>query len=289
MTLLKDAPVQTPAATTETALKSILVHVEGTPEASPRLHAAVDIARMFDATLLGVGVEMLQTYADPYGMLGGEWVVQLQNLVTEDLKRAEATFRAKTAGLKTEWTSIETFPAAALARYARAADLIVAGGSPLGLEGAYRAADTAELVMLSGRPVLVAPPKPGKFHGRAVVVAWKDTREARRALVDAMPFLKAADQVVVIECCGKDGMPDAKANTADVVHHLRRHGVEAFGKAVTTKPVEVAYELQTIAQEIGADLIVAGAYGHTRLGEWAFGGVTYDLLHNPERFVLLSH
>jgi nucleotide-binding universal stress UspA family protein len=289
MTLLKDAPVQTTAAKTQTTLKSILVHVEATPEASPRVHVAVDLARMFDATLLGVGVEMRQTYSDPYGMLGGDWVVQLQSLVEDDLKRAEETFRAKTAGLKTEWSSIETFPARAMSRRARSADLIVAGGAPLGLEGNYRAADPAELVMLSGRPVLVAPPKPGKFHGRAVVVAWKDTRESRRALADAMPFLTAADQVLVVECCDKAAVADARANTADVVQHLRRHGVKALGRAVATAPERVSSELQTAAQEIGADLIVAGAYGHTRLGEWAFGGVTYDLLHFPERFVLLSH
>jgi nucleotide-binding universal stress UspA family protein len=273
MTLLKDAPVQAAKAKTDTALKSILVHVEATPETSPRLQAAVDVARMFDATLLGVGVEMLQTYSDPYGMLGGEWVVQLQSLIEDDLKRSEATFRAKTAGLKAEWS----------------ADLIVAGGAPLGREGNYRAADTAELVMVSGRPVLVAPPKAAKFHGRAVVVAWKDTREARRALVDAMPFLKAAEEVVVVECCDKDSLVDAQANTADVVRHLRRHGVSAVGKAIAAKPDRVATELHVAAQAIGADLIVAGAYGHTRLGEWAFGGVTYDLLHAPERFVLLSH
>jgi len=289
MTQVKAAQAPTPAAKAKTSVKSILVHVEATPEASARLHVAVDLARMLDATLLGVGVEMLQTYADPYGMLGGEWVVQLQGLVEDDLKRSEATFRAKTAGLKAEWTAVETFPAQALCRYARAADLIVAGGAPLGREGNYRAADPAELAILSGRPVLVAPPKPGKFHGRAVVVAWKDTREARRALADAMPFLKAAEQVTVVECCDKDRVVDARVNTADVVQHLRRHGVEALGKAVATKPDRVAAELQAVAQEVGADLIVAGAYGHSRLGEWAFGGVTYDLLNFPERFVLLSH
>ncbi len=289
MTLLKEAPVQSPAGKIQSTLKSILVHVEAMPEASPRLHTAVDLARMFDATLLGVGVEMLQTYSDPYGLLGGEWVVQLQSLVEDDLKRAEATFRAKTAGLKTHWTAIETFPAQAMSRQARSADLIVAGGAPLGREGNYRAADPAELVMLSGRPVLVAPPKAGKFHGRAVVVAWKDTREARRAVGDAMPFLTAAEKVVVIECCDRDSLAQARINTADVVQYLRRHGVTAVGKAIATAPERVTTELQITAQDIGADLIVAGAYGHTRLGEWAFGGVTYDLLHNPERFVLLSH
>ena len=143
--------------------------------------------------------------------------------------------------------------------------------------------------MQCGRPILVAPPKPGKFLGRAVVVAWKDTREARRAVADSLPFLKAAGQVVVVECCAKDGIAEARLNTSDVVQHLRRHGVEAFGKAVPAARERVSAELQITAQEIGADLIVAGAYGHSRLGEWAFGGVTFDLLKAPERFILLSH
>ncbi|WP_394760813.1 universal stress protein [Phenylobacterium sp.] len=289
MTLSHVATVQPEITQSRSLLRSILVHVEGSPEASGRVQVAADLARMFDATLLGMGVETIQTYSDPYGLLGGEWVVQLQSLVQDDLKRAEETFLAKTAGLRTEWASVETFPVAAMARQARSADLIVAGGAPLGGEGVYRAASPVELVMQTGRPVLVAPPKPGKFHGRAVVVAWKDTREARRALADSLPFLKAAEQVVVVECCAKDGIADARLNTSDVVQHLRRHGVDAFGKAVTAAPERVSTELQITAQEIGADLIVAGAYGHTRLGEWAFGGVTYDLLNALERFVLLSH
>ncbi len=289
MTLSNVATVHADATLSKNLLRSILVHVEGSPEASGRVQVAVDLARMFDATLVGMGVEMIKTYSDPYGLLGGEWLVRLQSLIEDDLKWAEETFRAKTAGLRTEWASVETFPAAAMARHARSADLIVAGGAPLGGEGAYRAASPAELVMQTGRPVLVAPPKPGKFHGRAVVVAWKDTREARRALADSLPFLKAAEQVVVVECCAKDGVVDARLNTSDVAQHLRRHGVEAFGKAVPAAPERVSTELQITAQEIGADLIVAGAYGHTRLGEWAFGGVTFDLLNAPERFVLLSH
>jgi nucleotide-binding universal stress UspA family protein len=289
MTTLKDAPTLQPSAKVDAHLRSILVHVEGSREASARLDVAADLARMFDATLMGIGVEMIQTYGDPYGLLGGEWVVQLQALLEDDLKRAEAAFRAKTAGLAAEWISTEAFPALAIARHARSADLIVAGGAPLGREGNYRAAHPAELALQSGRPVLVAPPKPGKFQGKAVVVAWKDTREARRALADSLPFLKAAEQVVVVECCAKDGVVDARINTSDVVQQLRRHGVEAFGKAIATSPEQVCGALQATAREIGADLIVAGAYGHSRLGEWAFGGVTYDLLNAPERFVLLSH
>ncbi len=289
MTVLQDASKSATSAKEASTLRGILVHAEGNPDASPRLHVAVDLARKFDATLVGVGVEMIQIYSDPYGLGGGEWVVQLQHIVEDDLKLAEATFQAKSAGLKTEWIAMETFPVQAMARHARSADLIVAGGAPEKGEDRFRAAHTAELIMQCGRPVFVAPAAPGRFHGRAVVVAWKDTRESRRALADSLPFLKAADDVLILECCDKDSLVQARASTAEVVKHLQRHGVEAKSKAVVAPRAQVAAELNAAAREIGADLIVAGAYGHSRLGEWALGGVTYDLLHSPERFVLLSH
>jgi len=289
MTILKASSITASAATAASGIRSLIVHVEPTRQASPRLQTAVDLARKLDATLIGVGVEMLQSYGDSYGMLAGEWVVELQNLLVENLKRAEATFRANTADLATEWIAVETFPAKAISRLSRSADLIVAGGASLGGEGNYRAADTAELAIVSGRPVLVAPPQGGNLVGDAVVVAWNDTRESRRALADSLPFLKRAEQVTVIEVCGKDELTDAGGRTADVARHLQRHGIKAFGKAVHAPPSRVATELNIAAQAIGADLIVAGAYGHARLGEWMFGGATFDLLREPERFVLLSH
>lgn len=270
-------------------IRSLLVHVEGSAEASPRLHVAVDLARKLDATLLGAGIEMFQPISDPYGALGGAWLNSVQQIVDEDLQRAEATFRAHSHGLRTEWFGVESFPARALARLSRSADLIIAGGVPLKMRDSHPTADTAELVMLSGRPILVAPPAGGKFRGDAVVVAWKDTRESRRAVADSLPFLKAAEEVVVLEVCEADSLEDASDNTTDVVHNLRRHGVTARGKTVAAGSNLVATAIENEARTIGADLIVAGAYGHSRLGEWASGGVTHDLLHRPERFVLLSH
>ena len=265
------------------------MHVEASPEAAPRLDVAVDLARKCDATLVGLGAEMFQTLSDPYGMFGGEWVVELQRLTEDSLKRAQATFKAKTGDLQTQWLSSETFPGKAMARLARSADLIVAGGAPLKMQDVYRTSDTAELFMTSGRPVLVAPPAGGKFHGDAVVIAWKDTRESRRAVADSLPLLKAAEAVVVLEVCEMDTIEDGKLHTAEVVQYLNRHGIAARAKAIVAQPQDVSMELNNLARTIDADLIVAGAYGHTRMGEWAFGGVTYELLHSPERFVLLSH
>lgn len=291
MTLHQDPETLARTAEAARAIRAILVHVEPGAEAQARLHTAVALARKLDATLIGVGAEMIQLagLADDNAYADASWIVELQKLVEENLHNAEATFRAKTAGLKTEWITLEGVPAEVIARVSRGADLILAGGAPLQVADAYRTAHTAELVLKAGRPVFVAPPEDGKFSGEAVVVAWKDTREARRAVADALPFLQLAKDVVVQQVCAKDDVADAEVQTFAVIEHLKRHGVAARPK-VTVAPAErTATELNMTADGIGADLIVAGGYGHSRLGEWVFGGVTHSLLHEPERFVLLSH
>ncbi len=285
---VQTAPTPTRSASAVAGIRSLLVQVEPGAETAPRLQVAVDLARRLDANLLGVGVEMIQGIGigDPF-VVGGDWINELEALVQDNLKRAEASFRIQSAGLQTEWLALQEIPAPAIARLSRRVDLIVAGGAPL--DSFTRSADTAELIMRSGRPVLVAPPRGGKLRGEAVVVAWKDTRESRRAVADGLPFLKAAETVSVVEVCDKDDVAAAELHTFDVVQYLRRHGVKALAKAVIAPAERVATELNIIAQAIEADLIVAGAYGHTRLGEWLFGGVTRSLLHEPERFALLSH
>ena len=99
MTLLPDAPTMVRTAKTDAGIRSLLVHVEASPEAAPRLDVAVDLARKWDATLVGLGAEMFQTQSDPYGMLGGEWVVELQRLTEDSLKRIHPVRTATAAEL----------------------------------------------------------------------------------------------------------------------------------------------------------------------------------------------
>jgi nucleotide-binding universal stress UspA family protein len=271
--------------------KTILVHAECDPAAAPRLATAAALARDFGATLFGVGAEMFDwaTVSDPYGMMGGEWVTLLQEQMETNLIAAEAAFRSHVGETPNTWLTVRAPPAHCMAQLSRAADLIVAGGTPLNDTGVQRTAAPADLVMLSGRPVLIAPPAGGVLSAKAIVVAWKDTREARRAVADAMPFLKRADDVVVLEVCAADEVSDAQHRSLNVVQHLQRHGVNARALTKVAAPERVAVELESEAQAIGADLIVSGAYGHNRAREWMLGGVTHDLLNRPERFVLLSH
>ena len=271
--------------------RTVLVHAESNPAAAPRLAVAAAVALRFEANLVGLGAEWLDWIgvSDPYGMMAADWMTVMRDQMELDLKAAEALFEKQAGKACHQWLRVMDPPAQAMARLSRSADLIVTGGAPLGDRAEPRTADPVDLVLLSGRPVLVAPPAGGELKATRIVVAWKDSREARRAVADAMPFLKRAEEVVVIEACDAEQIGDAQYRTGDVAQYLRRHGVKARPLAKAVAPDRVATELNIEAQALDADLIVCGAYGHTRFQEWVLGGVTHDLLHYPERFVLLSH
>jgi nucleotide-binding universal stress UspA family protein len=290
-TVVQDLPVQSRFAPAQAAWRSILTHVQPQAEARPRLAVAAELARKLDATLIGVGSEMLQPIgaSDPFGMLGGEFIAAMLEVIQSNLASAEAHFHEATAGLRNQWLALEDMPDRALARVSRGADLIVAGGSPLRDRDSYTGCNASELILKAGRPVLVAPPQGGELAARAVVIAWKDTREARRALADSLPILKCADEVLLLEVCAKGEAADIAPHHGAVLEHLARHGVTARSKIVPGEPAFAADTLQGEATALGADLIVAGGYGHSRLGEWVMGGVTADLLADPQRFVLFSH
>lgn len=270
---------------------TILVHAEPGLASTHRVEAAARLARNLDAHLIGLGAETFDPtpYSGAFmGYTGGEWVGLVQEQVEKNIAAAETAFRRDAAGAEVEWRSIQDYPHRALVNLAHAADLIVVG--PRGDRGALQAADPADVVMTAGRPVLVVPEGRGHLVGMNVVVGWKNTRECRRALTDALPFLQRAEEVVVAAIV-EPSMADAAAfETDDVVTNLKRHGVDARPQVSSIDRYQtVEGELERIAAHHGADLIVTGAYGHSRVREWAFGGVTQSFLHRPSCFVLLSH
>lgn len=272
------------------AFRTLMVHVEADDRSAARMQTAVRLAQDLDATLFGVGAEMIdpRALADPYGV-AVTMAADLEGLIRDGLKGAEASFNRAAAGLRTEWLAIEEQPVIALSAAARAADLIIANGYRQRSQTTFSACDAGELVLKSGRPVLVTPERASHLAGEAVVVAWKDTREARRALADSLPFLKDALDVLVLEVCKAEEAEVAEAQTASVVSGLRRHGIEARAKVKVAAPEAASEQLEAAADNLQADLIVAGGYGHSRLGEWVLGGVTRDLLHYSRRFLLMSH
>ena len=151
-----------------------------------------------------------------------------------------------------------------------------------------RTVDAGGLILSAGRPVLLASSSYAPVKAESVLVAWKDTREARRAVVDAMPFLTAAREVVVATIEEADRR-EARESAADVVRFLMKHGAKARSEVIDVARGYAPDALVEIAREVKADLIVSGGYGHSRLREWAFGGVTKSLLQTASLHRLISN
>ncbi|MDP1615927.1 universal stress protein [Phenylobacterium sp.] len=275
--------------TTPPAIGTLLVHV-GPGEASTiRLAASVQLAQDLGARLIGLGAESVEPLlATPYaGIDTAAWLAAMSQQMEADLVAARTSFDQQAAAVEREWREARDMPAHALAVVARACDLIIVSAHPS--TNYFHAADPAEVVMRSGRPVLVMPDRPKPLSGKRVVVAWKDTREARRALADALPFLHRAEEVLVMGVCNADQQGAAQTQVDDVTAYLVGRGVTARGQVSLAADAGVVGELNNAADALGADLIVAGAYGQSRLREWVFGGVTRTLLDEPSRYLLLSH
>jgi nucleotide-binding universal stress UspA family protein len=271
---------------------TILVHVQNEDAAQPRLECACALAARFEAKLFGVGAEMMRTMSmdDGISSMGAEWFKEMRDIVETNLDRAARRFEAASADLSkgAMWERGLELPGRAMDRSSRAADLIVASTGPDGRNDPYSDAAPADLVLGSGRPVLVVPQSPSPLSARRVLLAWKDGREARRAMSDAMPFFEGAEAVLVLALSPKDEAEAAKDGVEAVAGALQRHGAAAEGKVVVEPPADASV-IMAQAKAFRADLIVAGAYGHSRLGEWVFGGVTRDLLGQRDCHVLLSH
>jgi nucleotide-binding universal stress UspA family protein len=260
------------------------------------LRFTADLAARLKVTqVIGISAcQPVQIYGSPDMYVPPIILAQDREQVDTELKAAEDSFRAALAGKVTslQWRStVISYGSIAdyVAEQMRAADLLVSataeGGS---LFDRTRHVNIADLVLRAGRPVLVVGSTVDKLDLKSVIVAWKDTREARRAVEDALPLLMLADRVAVVEVAPDEELAEARARTEDVADWLARHGVAASARAVAAANEE-ATQLWNIGKELDAGLIVGGAYGHTRLREWVLGGVTRDLLLQPARCSLVSH
>jgi nucleotide-binding universal stress UspA family protein len=256
------------------------------------LAASVNLAKRFDTVLLGRAACrpihcLCYDYPVPAGLFEEDRRQRERHLVA-----AEADFRTATAGLEqpVDWSGRSCLEPLAdhLAGEAAAADLIVVGTAkkddPF---DATRQPDLCDLVMKAGRPVLLLPQSGDLRSFDRILVAWKDSREARRAIVDALPLLKAATRVTVVTMNAAEDQELARNSVGRVTNWLARHDIRAEGMVVPAEKAN-ASQLLEIARGGDADLIVAGAYGYSREGKWTLGGVTAELL-TGERCALLSH
>jgi nucleotide-binding universal stress UspA family protein len=256
-----------------------------------RLRVAADLAEQWDAWVIGIAACDPQPLGYAGAMISADLVQDTREGARRQMAATEAGLREGLKALsgKVEWRSAFARPTDYVARQARAADLLIVGANKGGgLLDPYWRLDPGALVMAAGRPVLIVPEATEHLAARRIVVGWKDTAEARRAVFDALPLLRGAEKVFVAAVERDEEYARTHKQLDDLVKWLARHGVPAEARCLP--PVsEAAIQLDTLAWEEGADLIVAGAYGHSRLREWAFGGVTRDLLTRTSRCSFLSH
>jgi nucleotide-binding universal stress UspA family protein len=268
---------------------TLLVHVDVEGALSGRVQLAAGLARRFQSHLIGAAAWM------PRPAFVVEGVVVDPEPTEDDLRKMRETlrsrgdeFRLATDRPDAEWRSALDFPTEYIAREARSADLVVVGREPLPYDP-YRSPDSGALILRAGRPVLTVPPGIQSLSAERVAIAWKDARESRRAVADALPFLHEARSVVVIEVCEGGSEQDAQHRLRDVADYLAHHRITAVTQRVQPVDGTVAITLLRLVEEHSVDLIVAGAYGHSRLGEWFFGGVTQDFLTSCPVCCLFSH
>jgi nucleotide-binding universal stress UspA family protein len=268
----------------------LMVYVEADSKPEHLVRLAASLADKFNATLIGLSA----TPIHPPFLIESVVIWQASPSDIAELTAAhtakEEWFR-NTAGSdhrKLEWRGVLDFPTDSLVREARSADLVVIGQTS-GQKDGYRTFDTGEALLVTGRPVLVVPDGVGSLRAEHVVIGWKETREARRVVVDALPFLHEAARVTIVEICEEREERSAQEHINDVVAYLTKHRIKSVARVLLDRQGSGAAQLIKLAQDEGADLLVTGAYGHSRLGEWTFGGMTQDLLNTSPVCCLMSH
>jgi len=274
--------------------KSILVHCDGGRATVERLEVAMQVARTFDARiacLFALDAIGPRAARDPRRRVFIELVQQMRR---EERDRARADYDAclSRAGFDAaEWRATDADALAAVALHARYADLVVIGqhhaDEPSGVGEGFE----WNLPLQAGRPVLVVPyAYEPKLLGKRVLVAWNASREAARAVSDALPFLVRASEVHVVSVNARaTALGHGEEPGADIGLFLSRHGVKVEVSPIEAPDLDAGNALLSRAYDLQADLIVSGAWGHTRLRESVLGGVTRTLLESMTVPVLMSH
>ncbi|MFM2149427.1 MAG: hypothetical protein RLZZ187_1733 [Pseudomonadota bacterium] len=282
------------SGTATTPIRDILVHLDATAPARARLDFAAALAARHGARLTGLMVQeiALPPIATPDS--GGAALVPLLEAMRRDAAAEVAALRPHfEAALQRfhiagAWHAPEGTAAEQVAHRGRQADLLV-----LGQDQPEGATPTAAFVIESalfgsGRPVLIVP-HAGRFDppSRHALIGWNGSREATRAVHDALPLLAAIGRATMLSVDDQASASEAPDET--IAAHLARHGIRTEADTAASGDVDAAALLLNRAAELSADLLVIGGYGHSRLREWVLGGVTRSILHEMTLPVLISH
>jgi nucleotide-binding universal stress UspA family protein len=268
----------------------VLVHVDDDEDVSgARVDLAAAVSDRFGAVLTGAAAA--RPFLPAYAPFAEEFVAMqpvvyqaAERQVTLGLERAEALFRSH-APRDARWQSSDRMDAIDfLPMLASGADLLVVGSDPAEKAPTLFNLSASDILMTAGRPVMIAPRGIKHLSARQIVVGWKDAPEARRAVRDALPFLGSADEVFIV-----GAGPETPSSALErVTAYLKARGINAKPVTEELGSGRASAALLRVAQRVNADLIVAGAFGHSRFREWALGGVTRDLIASMPVCCMLS-
>jgi nucleotide-binding universal stress UspA family protein len=274
--------------------KTLLVPVDGRTKSTRSLELACCIANAFDSHLVGLFVEPSEYIPSVARAEGAEKLLAElhQKVAAQAAQEARARFDSvmqPAAMQRAEWRTAKGPRAEAVALHARYADLVIINQTDPDSPDATHFGDA--VLLAAGRPVLLVPyVGQTRRFGQHVLVCWNASREASRAVTDALPLLKRAAKVTVLTIDGGASLNGHGASPgSDIALYLARHGVNTVASQTVSGDVDVGSVILSRSYDIGADLIVMGAYGHSRAHEIVMGGATRMLLQSMTAPVLMSH
>lgn len=263
--------------------KNILVVLDYSPSCAARLKLAINLATQYNARLSGL-------YTVAHGFFESK-----QNEAASHNDQVQSDFIAATnqAGIDASWISVDkniigTGVAEIINQHAYYSDLVVVGQDEPGSTERSLPSNLPERIVLgSGQPVLIIPYAGSHTQlGERIMLAWKAGRESTRAAKDAMPFLKKAAEVRVVEI----NAPSSDVTQAELLcAHMERHGVTTRPEHIIVEEISIGDALLNRISDEGDDMLVMGAYAHTRLGSLTLGDVARHILKHMTVPVLMSH
>lgn len=275
--------------------RDILVHVDSTKPGSVRLSLAIALAKRFDARLSGIHIVPTPNVPPVYRSSTVERVAEgYAEAARKAAAKSEALFRDRVTnlGLATDYQEAEGDIAEHLRQASRFVDLIIVGQddteNPPGIEPFLL---PERVVFGCAAPVLVVPIRfMAEAIGRSVLVGWDGSGQAARAIRDALPFLREARTVTVVAVDpDRQGHLTGGAHAPGMVARLARQGINVVGEDILSGQRDAAEVLLARAADLGADMMVMGAYGHMRLKEFILGGTTPGIVEQTAIPVIMSH
>ena len=275
--------------------KNLLVHLDDSKACPKRFEAAIALARSHDAHLTGLYVAIEPTLPGAIrAEVPSQFLDTLRVQLDEKIETAKAAFSeaAEVAGLSADCRTAQC-PSTRLAEiitlHGRYADLVVLGQPEPERSGEVDAQVAEDVVLAAGRPALVIPYiGAGETLGERVLVAWDGGREAARAVNDALPLLERAASVGVLVINPSRGGHGEQPG-ADIALHLARHGISVDAEHLEARDISTGNALLSRLADQNIDVLVMGAYGHSRLREMVLGGVTRQVFQSMTVPVLMSH